>query len=227
MGNKKSKVQITDSECQDFANISNFSADEICFLHIHFRRIAKSKSDDGIIDYHEFISALKINDSLISQRLFRVIDQNEDGRINFREFVVGLSFLVEKDQVSVSRFVFRLFDCENRHMFGINEICKTLESCLSQFPHVKLNSKFLREFVIANMEEFAVHVKNRLEGSRQSFNNVKSLNQLHLDLQNLKSFNFTPETFFIYYKFNPVFVNWFQSDINNLRKQTALLLNKS
>lgn len=70
--------------------------DEIAALYGHFQKISSTKSDDGLIDKEEFQLALGLKDGLFVDRIFGLFDENGDGVINFREFLVGLSVFCTK-----------------------------------------------------------------------------------------------------------------------------------
>ena len=226
MGNSQKKLQITQSECEEFASISRFSPKEIKYILLQFRKISKIYLDDGVIDYDEFLCCIGIPNSLISEQLFNIMDSNGDKKINFREFVTGLNFLVDEDQAMISKIIFKLFDTRNVKNVGIEEIASVIESCLKQFPNVKISKEQIRNIIKQDLSDFAVDVKNKLEEPSLSFSSVRTLNMILENLKNLQSFRFNEETFFIYFKFNPVYFKWFQVDIDLIRKNAMLMANK-
>lgn len=74
-----------------------FNSTEINNIYTHFKSISKMEKDDGVIDYDEWCAALEAEKSLITKRLFSIIDENHDEVINFREFLLGISFLMEEN----------------------------------------------------------------------------------------------------------------------------------
>ncbi len=44
-----------------------------------------------MIDFEEFLLATQLHEGPFSKNLFRLFDMNEDGAINFREFLIGFA----------------------------------------------------------------------------------------------------------------------------------------
>lgn len=225
MGNTNpSSILITPTECEEFSSISKFKENEIVHLFKHFENISKSQLDDGVIDYQEFINCLGIKDSLVSKQMFKLLDMNHDGRINFREFVMGLNFLMEEDQKGISKILFKLFDVYNRKSFGVEEILIILQSCIDQFKYVKISSQMLKEIVINNLVEFRFDIRNKLEEPTLSHQSVDLLRKVEINLMNLEEFQFDEETFFIYFKLAPLTLKWLQVDFELIRQNASKMV---
>jgi len=106
---------------EDLAAFSYFSVDEIRQLHQKFIDVSRLRVDDGKLDEAEFKCALVLNmnnqaAASISKQLFTRFDENQNGEIDFGEFVMALSVLSENapfaEKVQLS---FELFeDGKNR-----------------------------------------------------------------------------------------------------------------
>ena len=75
----------------EFSKVSTFTSEEINDLYLYFNQLSKSKRDDGVIDYEEFIQAVGLRDGVYAQNLFRIFDTNDDKVINFREFILAFA----------------------------------------------------------------------------------------------------------------------------------------
>lgn len=93
MGNsiKKKEIFLKSNELNEFHNMTSLSTDILIKLHEHYRKFSAIKTDDGVIDYHEFCTLIGKNNTILTKRIFDTIDCNKDGFINFREFIKFLS----------------------------------------------------------------------------------------------------------------------------------------
>lgn len=69
------------------------SQQEIEKLFEHFAKLSGLQQQDGVIDKKEFQQTLGLKDGLLASRLFSLFDVNNDGSINFHEFVMAFSIL--------------------------------------------------------------------------------------------------------------------------------------
>jgi len=127
MGNLKRK-QLKELQVQ-----THFDADEIMALYAHFRSIASSQTDDGQIDRDEFREAIGLADSLFVDRLFSLFDENDDGYINFQEFICGLSILCVRGTLEEKTlFSFRIYDFDNDNKISNEELTSMLKTSLGE-----------------------------------------------------------------------------------------------
>lgn len=112
---------------------THFSAEEIDALHAHFRSIASSQTDDGYIDRSEFREAMGLSDSLFVDRLFQLFDENDDGNINFQEFLCGLSILCIRGTLEEKMlFSFRIYDFDKDQKISNEELTSMLKTSLNE-----------------------------------------------------------------------------------------------
>ncbi len=104
------QIELKEHELQEYAKISSFTHSELNNLFKYYTHFSASITDDGVIDYGEFCDALSMPDSLVTQRVFMLFDTNRDGVINFREFVIGLTYYLYETTEQQIRFSFKLFD---------------------------------------------------------------------------------------------------------------------
>lgn len=137
MGNKSNKLKPAAlRECM-LVSKKRFTETEVKNLHAHFLTISAINDDDGLIDVREFKSALGLSASnFFVERIFHIFDINGDGKINFSEFLAGLSVLClkapDKDKLY---FSFRIYDIDEDGKISKAELHKMMTCCLKCFPH--------------------------------------------------------------------------------------------
>jgi Ca2+-binding EF-hand superfamily protein len=136
-----------------------FEKDKNDFLELLkvFEEIDSNK--DSKLDFNEFEQALvklsqktvldhakgKLHDPQYARALFDLMDINENGSIDFREFILGIRMLdhhqnPQKDDISHIKFAFSVYDLNGDKYISKEE----LHSILS-VVHPELNSKMLTE----------------------------------------------------------------------------------
>jgi serine/threonine-protein phosphatase 2B regulatory subunit len=71
----------------------NFTKNELKILYKNFIKLDTDKS--GLIEPNEFFDVPELKENPIVQRVISVFDKNNDGKISFYEFVLGLSALTD------------------------------------------------------------------------------------------------------------------------------------
>jgi len=97
---------------EDLENKTHFGKDEIKKLH----RWVISKSENGFVSkslFEEGLKAVGIVDPLLIEQFFGLFDSNHDGRIDFREFVCGLSTVLKGTSEEKLDLMFKSFDIDN------------------------------------------------------------------------------------------------------------------
>ncbi|KAJ8302798.1 hypothetical protein KUTeg_019194 [Tegillarca granosa] len=92
-----------------------------------FSKIAKNK--EGNITLEEFSKYLCLPKSESMLKVFELYDRNESGKIDFREYVIGLSLIsspVNTDETI--RLAFELFDSEGKGYIGRKDLCQILQN---------------------------------------------------------------------------------------------------
>ena len=106
----KEEPNLKAHELEEYSKITSFSHAELDMLYKYYMYISASKVDDGVIEFVEFCHALSLPDSLVIRRIFTLFDTNEDGVINFREFIVGLAYYLYETTEHQVKFSFKLLD---------------------------------------------------------------------------------------------------------------------
>ena len=106
---------------------------EIRTLVVFFNDISNSETEDGVIDKSEFKKALHFHDGLFVDRMFELFDSNADRKINFREFLQGVSMLSEKGTFEEKvKFSFRIYDHDGDAKISMSELSKMVEASLKE-----------------------------------------------------------------------------------------------
>eukprot|EP00163_Fabomonas_tropica_P030204 TRINITY_DN6738_c0_g1_i2.p1 TRINITY_DN6738_c0_g1~~TRINITY_DN6738_c0_g1_i2.p1 ORF type:complete len:194 (-),score=46.86 TRINITY_DN6738_c0_g1_i2:230-811(-) len=136
MGGKNSKVALKRKELDQLVAQTHFDQSEVKALFEHYKSISGSVKADGLIDKEEFCRALKLsNESMITDRLFRLFDENGDGDINFREFVCGLSVFCKKGTFEEKlHFSFNVYDLDGDGRIDKDEMTQIIKATLVQTP---------------------------------------------------------------------------------------------
>jgi Ca2+-binding EF-hand superfamily protein len=206
MGSSPSKVvpALKTTEIQEFSKQTLISSDKIETLYAHYYNISTSLIDDGVIDFPEFCSTLQISPtSFFSERVFALFDTNDDGVINFREFLLGVStFLAPFNDSAESRnFVpiskvneqidisFRLFDTRRIGKVYFSDFLKLLTSALKERSSLCINDSQLEELaqltfdtIPTSEDEGGLHVTKEVY-RRLLLNKHSSLTWLSVDLE--------------------------------------------
>mmetsp|Transcript_14907 Transcript_14907/g.16860 ORF Transcript_14907/g.16860 Transcript_14907/m.16860 type:complete len:203 (-) Transcript_14907:2225-2833(-) len=134
MGNKVSGASsLKKREIKEYMQRTHFDYNEIDALYNHFKSIASSKNDDGVIDRKEFQSALGLSESLFLDRMFQLFDDKNIGQINFTEFLSGLSILCTRGTLEEKiQFSFRIFDFDNDGKISKQELGSMLHTSLKE-----------------------------------------------------------------------------------------------
>lgn len=207
MGTKTSKLKkINDYELNEFARQSDLTYEEIKNLHIHFKAISSLEKDDGVIDYEEFCGALKIEKSLIADRFFKIFDLNHDSVLNFREFVLGISVLINTNLDSQMRITFSIFDIDKNGEIEKNNFVEILSSCLEKLPSIVIQKPILEQIVEQTFYDIRSEFKKKEEETKSNDKN---------------SINYYQYTEMI--KKNSFVLKWLQIDLERIKAGAELL----
>ena len=195
MGSRPTKVsKLRQLELDEFAKITTLSMDEIRNLYTHFKAISAIEKDDGVIDYEEFCSALKIDKSLISDRIFQLFDANHDTVINFREFVTGISMLMQENIETQIKLTFNIFDADRTGFVSADYVNKILLSSLELLENISIPKDVIQKMVSSTFEELnkGTEKEDNTKIDFQQYRkmiraNPNMLKWLYVDLQKMQS----------------------------------------
>ncbi|XP_070021218.1 calcineurin B-like protein 7 isoform X2 [Nicotiana sylvestris] len=111
---------------------THFSLEDVKALNELFRKLSCSICKDGFISKEEFQLGLfrdSRKQSLFSDRMFKLFDSNNDGLIDFGEFIRTLSiFHPDASQAQKIAVAFKLYDLWQRGFIGREETLEEADS---------------------------------------------------------------------------------------------------
>ncbi|GKT36682.1 hypothetical protein ADUPG1_009599 [Aduncisulcus paluster] len=164
MGSARSKVELSKSELRELVATSTFDESELLVLFDHFKAISASETDDGLIDLSEFSRALGLTKNLFSRRIFRLFDENGDGVINFKEFVIGLSIFSPKGSTADKEdFSFRFFDSDGDGYISREELDEVLRASISEHGQLAISEEQIEALLDSTFEEVDLNGDGRID----------------------------------------------------------------
>jgi len=159
MGQGKTKLKT--NELKQLIETTHFKQDEIVKLYEHFKTLSKESSkdaDDGYVDKNEFHTILGLKESLFVDRMFILFDADKDNRIDFKEFLCGLSIFSEKGTMDEKlKFSFKIYDIDGDSFISKLELGKLLEASLKEnsleLPQEQLDGIVNATFVEADTDK--------------------------------------------------------------------------
>ncbi|KAL2551095.1 Calcineurin B-like protein 4 [Forsythia ovata] len=129
---------------------------EIKALNELFRKLSSSVNDDGVISREEFQLGLFRNSneqSLFADRMFNLFDSNNDGEIDFGEFIRSLStFHPDTPQVEKAIFTFKLYDIWQTGFIKREEVKKMITELLKESSLI-ISDDFIEAIIDKTFEE--------------------------------------------------------------------------
>lgn len=93
--------------------------------------LARVDKDDGLIDQKEFLTILKFEDSLFTDRVFKMFDTDQNGTITLEEFMDAVAVLSKNGPVSEKiRLSFRMWDLNSDGCIAKSELYELMKSSL-------------------------------------------------------------------------------------------------
>jgi Ca2+-binding EF-hand superfamily protein len=112
--------------------LHHVDADSLFVLYSLFS--STDKDLDGQFSYSEFRKLLGIRRSVISERIYLLIDEDNSGFAGFHEFVNGICHIYTMEESEWCAFVFRIFDLDGRKMLTLAE-CDALLRMVAGTDH--------------------------------------------------------------------------------------------
>eukprot|EP01061_Rhynchopus_euleeides_P038793 TRINITY_DN66526_c0_g1_i1.p1 TRINITY_DN66526_c0_g1~~TRINITY_DN66526_c0_g1_i1.p1 ORF type:complete len:179 (+),score=79.35 TRINITY_DN66526_c0_g1_i1:74-610(+) len=148
---------------------TSFSADEIRNMQDNFKKLASARKDDGLIDQEEFSVMLPGRGSpAFLNGLFRMFDTDNDGFIDFKEFVISLSIYQNKSK-SVSedeklKLLFNFYDVDADGEISSKDLFTVLKSCMES-NFLALEDSAIQTLVDATLTRHKLSAKGGIEFS--------------------------------------------------------------
>ncbi len=124
-----------------------FSKEEMKILYENFIELDQDKS--GLIEPEEFFEVEEIKENPIVKRVVSVFDKNNDGKISFYEFILGLSALTDLsyNRLEKLKFAFQVYDANGDGYISNGD----LFSSLKLFTGENLNDVQIQQVVDRTM----------------------------------------------------------------------------
>lgn len=120
---------MNQKELQGYVAETNFTIEEIQAIWFHFRSISSLDETTNAINPEEFKNALGMKNATLVDSLFKVFDSDNNGVIDFREFIFGLSVLSSKSSRNEKiSFSFGIYDLDRDGEISRKELTDMLKA---------------------------------------------------------------------------------------------------
>lgn len=115
---------LTSEEDED---VYVFSKEEMKILYQNFTDLDQDKS--GLLEPEEFFDVEEIKENPIVKRVISVFDRNDDGKISFYEFILGLSALTDYsyNKLEKLKFAFQVYDTDGDGFISNGDLFASLK----------------------------------------------------------------------------------------------------
>lgn len=147
--------RLNAGEVDKLAWSSHFSCADVKRLYQTFDRLAKQSKDPEAIQRDQFEEVLKSHGIPFSSeshasRLFAYFDKSRDGKLNFKEFVLGMSVLAAGSPTEKFKLSFEIYDADNTGDISKDNLIQVLTS-LSRGTSIESGSKGVSKDYIENL----------------------------------------------------------------------------
>jgi len=128
MGSSNSKLNPKDIE--ELMRITKFNGKELNNIFHTFRKDQHTTFIDRttfVQKYNFIFSSSESEGTEFTDHIFRLFDINQDGLLNFREFVVGLSLSYRASVEDKLFWIFKLYDINHSGDITIEEMTSIME----------------------------------------------------------------------------------------------------
>ncbi len=150
MGNSATVPTLDAEQLQYHVASSVFSSDEVRALWSHFHVISNG---DEYIDRNKFQAALMFRDTALLDRIFRVVDQDDNNQIDFGEYLSCVSTISHKmAQETKLEFSFKIYDFDSDGFISSSDLTTVLAVTLKEHDLVVTKTE-IDEIVELTMKE--------------------------------------------------------------------------
>ncbi|XP_039271708.1 neurocalcin-delta-like [Styela clava] len=167
MGKGESKLQP--KELADLANSTNFTEKDIHEWYKGFMKDCpkgKMSKVQFIGMYQEFFP--HGDATRFAENIFRTFDENQDGRIDFREFITALSLTSQGTVDEKLGWAFNIYDLDGNGYISMSEMMKIIDAIYNtRPPKERLTSEDIRNRTKSTFEKLDSNHDGRI--SRKEF----------------------------------------------------------
>ena len=150
MGNSAAVPSLSSEQLQQYVTNSVFTSDEVRALWSHFHLISSGQDS---IDRNKFQAALMFRDTALLDRIFRVVDQDDDNQIDFTEYLLCVSTISHKmAQETKLEFSFEIYDFDSDGFISSSDLTTVLAVTLKEHDLV-VTKPDIDEIVELTMKE--------------------------------------------------------------------------
>ncbi|KAL5021704.1 hypothetical protein ScPMuIL_000859, partial [Solemya velum] len=129
MGNHKSKLKS--KEIDELSRVADFSALEIQNWFETYKQNCKHGRNLTLEEFQDLYQDLFPGDtSTFSEHMFRSFDLDKNGRVDFREFLIGLSVVSSLDIEKKLKWSFNMYDIDGNGYISQDEMIEILRAVL-------------------------------------------------------------------------------------------------
>ena len=191
MGADSSKQKPTNEDFQKLTTLTHFNEEQLHILWDKFDLIARSKTPDGVIDMEEFRATLNLSSVGYAKRIFSAFDSNNDQKIQFDEFSLGLSLMCTQATVHEKcKFCFLVYDIDRDGYISRDELKEVLLYSLTINNSVQLDENQLNTILLHTFRSMDKNGDNRIsfdEFETYAKSNKSILNALNFSVESLGS----------------------------------------
>lgn len=223
-------------EFKNFEQETIFNASQLKILYKIFNYYSKIYDDDGVIDYQEFCNIVKINkDHQIANNLFKILDKNNDNRINFREFVMGINAISDDCFDNYTFLLFNIIKQDNNDFITVENICNVANKLLSSYKYINIPKYIIKNKVTEILKEIILKFKPKSNLKNETLGNIleqiyfiddDDLTYLTSKLNNLEELQINFTQFSNIIKINSQYNKWIDLEFSKIKNNFKFIFLK-
>eukprot|EP00039_Didymoeca_costata_P020446 m.341289 g.341289 ORF g.341289 m.341289 type:complete len:413 (-) comp19984_c0_seq1:38-1276(-) len=149
-GSKENTGSLPLSTIRALQETTHFDQVELAALYEQFKSLSTVPTEEGGIDQRTFdkcLGPLGTVKNLVTERMFKFFDRDEDGVINFTDLVSGLSVLCKGTQEEKIEYAFKGYDLHNNGYLSRDELRNMFQA------YFHLSMELIRDLVKALEEQ--------------------------------------------------------------------------
>ncbi len=150
------------NEMIEFSKLSNLPCEVVSILYDYFKTFSKLSKDDGIVDYDELCIAYNVKPNSLIKEIFKLFDANNDGSINFREFIIGISNLMFGPAQKQVEYLFKILDTNHSGKIKRQDLETLIDDCF-QMVSISIQKDTINEIISRTFDAVGGNEMNMLE----------------------------------------------------------------
>lgn len=137
MGNKTSRLKPSAIEDLQRSGV-DFSADEIQEWYEEYNRSCRYGRYLTVKEFKDVYSRIFGGDaSSFAEHVFRTFDADKNGRVDFKEFLIGLSVTSSSDVKKKLKWAFNMYDIDGNGFIDKKEMISMMRAVYNMTPSIK------------------------------------------------------------------------------------------